>query len=48
MGVAKVHPDPWVFEEETREQDWNKNGDGVVAVAQFFRFPALAQRFHPS
>ena len=21
MGVAKAHPDPWVFEEETREQE---------------------------
>ena len=48
MGVAKAHPDPWVFEEETREQDSNKNEDGVVVVAQFFRFPALAHRFHRS
>ena len=49
VGVAKAHPDPWVFEEETREQDSNKNEDGVV-VAQFFRFPfpALAYRFHRS
>ena len=34
MGVAKAHPDPWVFEEETREQDSNKNEDGVVVATR--------------